>query len=613
MGGLLSWCLSLLFTPIVIRVAHRYKWIAFPKKDRWHKKPTALMGGIALFASGSLTVLVFPQTGVPWTLCLGAAIMFVTGLVDDFKTIRPSRKLAAQVAASSLLLVEGYTFGEGFPYWILAPLTLFWAIGITNALNLLDNMDGLAAGIACIASLMLGGFSALSGNATGLFLSFVIAGVSAGFLFYNFKPARIFMGDSGSMFLGYSVAALAVVVQAQAPRGHELAIVLVSILVLAIPILDTTLVTIVRTLSGISISQGGRDHSSHRLVFLGLSEKNAVLTLYSVGTVSGGSALLFHVTEPILFGALFVLLATGLIVFGIFLASVNVYTSREQLGFYSTRTYFLNGKFVRGVQTLLGPNWKSSFGMIADGMLVMASLILAHFLRYEDLVAGPNREALLRILPIVVPVKVVVFYLMGLYRGIWQHAGVSEMVQVLQATALTSVITYGAVAYAVYDASVAVFIIDWIILSVGLVSVRFGLKALRQFIHTQRSNGRRVVLYGAGDAGELALREIRQNPELSLLPIGFIDDNPLKHGMRIDGVPVLGSFTDFANIMFDHQPEAVLITACRITEARKTEICVECTRFDVECLMLHLKIDTMPTWPAFNSLVEVRTKEAHQE
>ena len=316
-GGLLAFLGTALLTPAVIRLAHKRGWVAAPRKDRWHERPTALMGGIALFGGASLAMAVLIGPAFPWAIWAGATVMFITGLVDDLKTINPAGKLVAQIAATGILIFGGYTFGHDIPAWLSLPITFLWVIGITNAVNLLDNMDGLAAGIAGIAAMILALLASTMGDATGFAIGTAVAGACLGFLLFNFKPARIFMGDSGSLFLGFSVAALAMKIQPSA-SGDALGVYLVSIAVLAVPIFDTTLVTFVRKLSGRAISQGGRDHSSHRLVFLGLSERTAVLTLYGISLLFGVAGMLFQFADVRIFYALLLSLGVGLSVFGVY-------------------------------------------------------------------------------------------------------------------------------------------------------------------------------------------------------------------------------------------------------------------------------------------------------
>ena len=168
----------LALTPLVIRLARRMDWVAHPTTDRWHEKPTALMGGIAIYAAATLGIVLGNPTVVPWAVWGGATVMFVTGLVDDLHDIQPAAKLVAQIVATGFLLYAGYTFGATWPIWLSVPFTFLWVIGITNAVNLLDNMDGLAAGIACAVTCVLAVFSALVGSMEGLAIATAIAAAS---------------------------------------------------------------------------------------------------------------------------------------------------------------------------------------------------------------------------------------------------------------------------------------------------------------------------------------------------------------------------------------------------------------------------------------------------
>ena len=579
-SGLCALAAVLALTPLVIRLAHRRGWLAHPKADRWHARPTALMGGIAIYAAATLAVALFASRTLPWPIWAGATVMFATGLVDDLKGVRPAAKVVAQVIATGLLLYAGYAFGQGWPIWIAAPLTFFWIIGITNALNLLDNMDGLAAGIAAITAGVLAAFAAFMGDAGTVGVAVAVAGAAGGFLLFNFKPARIFMGDSGSLFLGYTLAALAVVIQTETASAGFTAY-FVSAAVLAVPIFDTTLVTVARTLSGRSVSQGGRDHSSHRLVFLGLSERQAVLTLYGIALGFGVLALVFLIAEVRLFYALLILMGVALAVFGIHLSGADVYaesgdgrTSAEVPKTFALLHAFFGGR-----------NWKSVAAVVADLLLVVAAFILAHYLRYEQGMPPYAEAFLTSALPVVVAVKIFVFYGMGLYRSIWRHAGTPELVRIALATTLATLASFAVMAAITGYGHTprAIFFIDWMITTIAITGVRFGFRGLRQFMASQRRHGRRVLLYGAGDAGLLSLRELRQNPALDAKPVGFLDDDPLKQRLSAQGLVVLGAFGDLERLCAEHRVEEVLITASRMTHARKAEICAACERIGVGC------------------------------
>lgn len=578
-------------TPLVIRMARRFDWVAHPRQDRWHEESTALMGGIAIFVGAALAAVATVPMDVLWPIGVGATLLFVTGFVDDRVGLRPGAKLAAQIVATAILIYDGYAFGATWPVWLSVPLTLLWVVGITNAVNLLDNMDGLASGIAVISAATLVAFAALIGSPLTVGIGGSVAGAALGFLVYNFKPARIFMGDCGSLFLGFSIAALALVVQKQAPIGAEFAVALVPLSVLAVPIFDTTLVTFVRKLAGRAISQGGRDHSSHRLVFLGLTERSAVLMLYGLSLLTGAVSLIVLFVDVKLFYALVCFTAMALVVFGVHLARADVYDDAVG-GDGAPRTPH---RPLAMLQSLFGHRWKALFGVLADAMLVAAAFVLANYLRYEHGL-GPSQEArLVEALPLIVAAKVSVFYAMGLYRGIWRHAGTPEIVRIVGATGLASLATAG-VLVGLYDASViswSVLLIDWMTVTLAVGGIRFGFRGLRQYLSSKRRDGRRVLLYGAGDAGVLALRQIRQNPSYGLAPVGFIDDDPLKQRQRVQGLKVLGTSDELRRICETHDVETIVVTTPRIPSERLRLVQAVCSDLDVATRVFDFGIEPL--------------------
>ena len=279
--------LSALSTWLVRNIARRRGWLALPRVDRWHREPTALFGGVAVYFTFVAGVLVtIPVSRPVIGLLLLTTTMFAVGLVDDARHLGPHTKLAVQLMCGLLLYSAGYHFNDGFPWWADLSIVVFWVVAITNAVNLLDNMNGLAAGIALIA----GAFRLLwyreTGNIDGAITSAVFMGSVAGFLMFNYPRASIFMGDAGSFTVGFVLAALNLS-NGQVYSKSLFSVLLFPVLVLAIPILDTTFVSVVRYFSGRAISQGGRDHVSHRLVAVGLSDAVAVLLLWAVSTAAG--------------------------------------------------------------------------------------------------------------------------------------------------------------------------------------------------------------------------------------------------------------------------------------------------------------------------------------
>jgi UDP-GlcNAc:undecaprenyl-phosphate/decaprenyl-phosphate GlcNAc-1-phosphate transferase len=253
-------------------------------------------------------------------------IIFLLGVSDDLFGTYPRTKFIVQCLVASGVACFGGVIKilphNGLNFF----LTVFWIVGLTNSLNLLDNMDGLSSGIASIAALGLFGLAVITGQTTVGLLGLALAGSCLGFLRYNFHPAKIFMGDCGAMFLGYTLATLAVFCSWQ-HRSSLTVSLLAPGLILCVPIFDTTLVTILRIRHRRAPWLGGRDHASHRLVtLLGGSEKGAVLILYGVGIVTGGTALLAaRLNSPIATILITAAFGVGLMWFGAKLAEVECY------------------------------------------------------------------------------------------------------------------------------------------------------------------------------------------------------------------------------------------------------------------------------------------------
>ena len=583
-----AFVVCLLVTPIVIRIVTGRGLVADVKDDRWHTRPTALLGGIAIYLGvGAGFVVAQPSASLMW-IWAGATVMFVTGLVDDRIGVAPAIKLLAQVVAAAILLLAGYRLVPSLPVWFSMPVTFLWIIGLTNGFNLLDNMDGLAAGIAAIAAASLGILLMLDGNASVAGAALAVAGASAAFLFYNFKPARIFMGDCGSLVLGYTLAALAVANPGSRVGINLAALLVVPITVMAVPIFDTTLVTVRRILVGRRVSQGGRDHSSHRLVSLGLSERRAVLTLYAVAALFGALALVFQNTNLVLFWSLVAYGVIGLTVFGVFLSETTVYEpeaealGRRRLDGLDEQDHVLLRTMMRHKKHLVG--------VVVDLMLVLAALPLAYYLRFEDALIGPELDTLIMALPIVAVIKMTTFYGFGLYRGLWRYAGSEEALRVARASLIGSALSVLALLalYRFEGFSRTAFAIDWLLTTGSLVSVRVAYRALAGYFAVRRSEGRRVLIYGAGDAGSMALRELRQNKDHGIIPVGFIDDDPTKQGLVMHGIPVVGGREELSVYGRRHDVEEIIVAISRIDEAARIELYEACAAAGLSCRSLSL-------------------------
>lgn len=264
--------------------------VAVPTDERWHEQPTPTFGGVGIFAGLVAGVLVALATGIiEWSgelggILAGVTIVFVAGLVDDVRHLSPLAKLAAQVTAAVVVLASGLNVeivGNDLLAWAIG---LLWLVGITNAFNLLDNMDGLAAGTAAVASGAFFFIAIMNDQQNGALFAIGLAGAMVGFLRSNFHPATIYMGDAGSLFIGFLMAYLGLKMRTSVTEIPQL---FAPVVVLGVAVLDTTIVVVSRARRGVSPFTGGQDHLSHRLRRLGLSVRRAVTTLL-IGSVALG-------------------------------------------------------------------------------------------------------------------------------------------------------------------------------------------------------------------------------------------------------------------------------------------------------------------------------------
>jgi len=280
-------------TPLLRQLAPRLGFMDQPAARKIHASPVPLMGGMAIYAAFLVTLIIFGnQLNLTQLVSIfaGATLMSFMGLWDDRRSLPAWVKLLGQIVAAGVLLISGVTISL-FDWTLLNwAATLLWVVGITNAMNLLDNMDGLSAGVAAIAA----GFFLLLAAGSGQYLvgglAAALLGACIGFLFYNLNPAQIFMGDSGALFIGFLLAALGI--KLRFPNNITAVTWMIPVLVLGLPIFDTSLVIVSRLRKGQNpLTTPGKDHVSHRLVANGLTRREAVLTLYLAACLLGGCAL----------------------------------------------------------------------------------------------------------------------------------------------------------------------------------------------------------------------------------------------------------------------------------------------------------------------------------
>lgn len=570
---------SLILTPLVRRFSIRYKFVSFPKQDRWRMRVVATLGGISIFVSFLVTYLMFGARDiVSMGFIFGAFGMFWLGLVDDIIHIKPDTKLIGQIIIACIIIMFGIDFKFIKSPIINIPLTILWVVGISNAFNLLDNMDGLSAGVASISAFMICIYSVINSNAALMVMSLVLLGSTLGFLRYNFNPAKIFMGDCGSMFLGY-VLAVSSLMGTIKERSGLLITLVIPVLLLAVPIFDTVFVTFMRTLNNKPISQGGKDHTSHRLVALGLSERNAVLLLYAVSAISGLSGVLCNKFNFIHVSVILLFFMVGLFIFAIFLGTeAKVYSEEEINGLRMRRK--LKGKVIFNGFIY---NKRRIVEVMLDFAIISVSYVTAFLLRFEGALFGLNVPLILQSLPIILIIKLLMFYFFGLYRGVWRYIGLYDIIAIFKAVSLGSILSVLSLLFIFRfkQYSRTVFIIDWILTLFLISGLRILFRLYREFFANIRLSGKRALIFGAGDAGEMALREIRQNIALGYKPIGFVDDDEEKLDKIIHGVKVLGGGSDLERLIYRHKIDEVLVAIPHSSKRRLSEIYSICNKANV--------------------------------
>ena len=577
-GFLFSFLLALIATPFVQKVALKANCVSFPKQDRWHTKPTPLLGGIALFIAFLIPyLLLFRGKSFFWMLFLGNSLSFAFGLLDDLLRVRPSTKLIGQIVIACLTIGLGLKFASAISPLVSIPLTIFWIVGMMNALNLLDNMDGLAGGIAAISALALCGDSLLNGQTDIALLMGLLIGGTLAFLTYNFSPAKIFMGDCGSMFLGYLLS-VGAILKANGSVSNLLLTLAVPVLVLSVPIFDTTFVTLMRKLNRRPISQGGRDHPSHRLVAFGLSERKAVLTLYGVSLLFGMLSFLYSKLNPAIMVVLMGLAVLALFSFGMFLGEIKVYTDEDKRRANGEKNGFV---FLDGI--LL--HKRRIVEVLVDLTVICLSYLAAFLLRFEGALSPQNLELILRSLPVLIGIKLLSFFSFGLYRGVWRYVSLNDVVSIFKAVVVGQVVSILFLLYLFrfQGYSRTVFINDGLLLLVLVASSRAVLRLFREFFMSLGDKGKRILIMGAGDGGEMALREIRNNRRLDYRTIGFIDDDVRKRGHLIHGIPVLGTRRDLINISKKRRVHGVLIAIPSLPDVGLTDVYEACREHNILC------------------------------
>ena len=574
---------------LLLRSPLARRLVAVPSANRWHETPTPILGGIGIFAGFTAGLWAAAAAGAFTVdksligIYAGCALLFLSGLADDVWGLPPLGKIAAQLGGAALVLGTGTHVQLVHNRLIGDAIAILWLVGVTNAFNLLDNMDGLAATMAAIA---FGFFAidAVTQHPNDLSLAFALAGALAcvAFLPFNLRRGRalVFMGDAGSLTIGFALAALGLSSSWRVAGSATVATLILPVLILAVPIFDTALVTIIRLLEGRPIYQGGRDHSSHRLVRLGLSEKHAVVLLALIATCIGGSSLAYNVFSRARYTVVGVVLTFALLVqFASFLADVERRAVDEPVGIAQT----------------FAVHWRRMVEVVIDFGVIIGAAVAAYVIEFGWPGSVSQRFIAGLTVPALLATRYLAFIVFGLYRSVWRYAGARDAAAIASAVILSEVVTlaFMVLTQNMRDFSRSFFIVDALICMVAIGSSRF---AERAIVVGVRSVGdrtaRRTLIVGAGRTGRSLMRELRETAGERV--VGFVDDNPRLRRRRVHGVPVVGSSSEAAQLLVRTRPDIVLITIPNAPRERLDSIIAACDEAGITCRLVRREIDLDP-------------------
>ena len=591
---------SLIFTPLIRSFANWARILDFPSERKVHNKPVPLLGGIAIFLSFNITIILGiiinpsylgESIWSRWqALLLCQTIILGLGFLDDMIRVQPGIKLLFQIFVGVLIFLFGFGINNitnplnntvSHLGIFSFPVTIFWLLLIVNALNLMDGLDGLAAGTSLIVSMTVFAICYFTQNNGVAFVSLILAGSLLGFLKYNFYPAKIFLGDSGSLLLGFLLAVFSI---QGSSKGATLVAVLAPVLALGLPIMETLLSMIRRLMRsihlidyptkngnfwalyfrGFSIFKADKDHIHHRLLKLGYSQKQAVSVLY--GICIGLSVLAFL---SIAFNNINFVAFLGAIVIAVFIGIKSLKYQEFKI---------LESGLLMPVFNFPVINSRL-FHAFFDLAIVSFSFFLCLTLIFREF-GGQEKILFIESLPLLLLIKIIVFYLSGIYKKSWAYSSLEELISLFSAvflSVLISAVVFEAVFGIEAFGGLVFFVLDFYLLLTFAGGFRFSYRILTNYYKKSLSRkGKKALIYGAGYKGSTVLKEIRHNGDYPVYPVGYLDDDPAKRGKDMHGCPVLGSIDDLERILSDIDISEIIISSSKIAKNkinRLAELC----------------------------------------
>lgn len=598
---------SLTLTPSVRLLAIRVGAVDRPDPRKIHTNPMPLLGGVAVLAAigltGGLLRLVWPShvfSRIDMGLIAGTGIgllpVMLTSLWDDLCSLPAWPRFIAQATGAAIAISFGvslsptiHIFDQTIYLGVLAiPLSMLWIVGVTNAFNLIDGLDGLSAGLALVSAGSLAAVFSVAHQPEMAAAALLIAGALVGFLPYNLHPARIFLGDTGAASIGFCLACFAL--RGGSTLSSGLAAIL-PVFLMGLPIADTLVSMLRRYIHHRSYRPNGhvfqpdRNHFHHRLLALGIDHRRAVFILYGVGLLVAAVGLL---------SILVTTFEAGLLLVGLTLAG---FLGIARLG-YDEFAVVRNGLVLRFYEAPVLR--RSFFGVFVDVAIVLCAIAGAVALRSEDWAAREFTHLATTAASVLLPTTIVVFWSFKLYRGAWRLAGIEDFRRLGVAVLSASFVSFLLHAL-MFDTdpveAVAVFIIYTLIMLVAAGGARVSYRMLTSQRAAARRDGVPVLVYGAGFAGGRLLPELLKDCAFDMHAVGYIDDDPEKRGKIVNGIPVWGDVRYLCTALVETGAKRLVLASTHIRPERLAFAHAECARLGVEVVRLAVGFDPVAEVP----------------
>lgn len=570
--------IALILTPLVIRFAKLVGAIDYPNERKVHKSPVPRLGGIAIYLSFIFSLYVFSlidpvnaylSSDNVLMIILSSTVVLLLGVWDDIKELKPGKKFLGQCIAATIVYIAGFRVsaitslsGDMLNLGILDyPITLLWIVGITNAFNLIDGLDGLATGVAAIAGVTIFSISVVKEDITSAILVLAFVGAIVGFMKYNFYNAKIFLGDSGSLLIGFTLAIFGILSKTKSSTAFS---VIFPLLVLGLPIMDTMLSMLRRFIKSIkpdqkysnkktglkSIFYPDRNHIHHQLMGFGFSQKKVVIILYVVSVILGSVAFTITLVNT--------LVAVPILV-GI---AVIIFIGVTQLG-YKEMAILRNGTFLPIFERPLVKN--TSFQILLDSLAIISAFLVGIYLAttFGSESSFKTYSSILNIF-IIFSIQLSTLIAGGVYNLTLKQFSLGDVIKIGKNILISVFATwflFSIIYQSPFHFPVTMYILDFYILSTLIIGGRLLFKILHHYAKTNSYEGKiNVLVYGLPyPNGVYILECFLQNSNSDYRPIGILDDDPYLEGKSINGYKILGSHWNLHTILNNNVVHEILI------------------------------------------------------